>query len=580
MKKRILSLFLVLLLALPMLCLPVSAEVPLVAALYAKSDEVEKGTFEVYCYIQTTLETFDPIMVTIGYYTSDNILVNYNDYIITDADTQMQTLSVDIPASVASGDYVKATAMKKDSLEPVPISNGGLKVYCTKPPVNIDTVFEGMNERYYTISSPDGSLSVSKRVVSVSDEGTLFRLKDMTEGYVAFEDYTTPRYRLEYTTDSGVRVYFYSAGNAKQRWIMEEYNQGYALKNANGGYLAIKDGEAVMQDEKYEWAIEYAGETPFSMITSTDAFKLFTEAEQQRIIDICTSIGADAMPYATNNDSFLDDCEAVFTKVYYGNYTPEAAKAAILSAVSKQVIGELAESGFYYPLQSFPGGDATITQTSPVKTKHVMWDLVEENGVIYSASTEHPYTGEAINCYRIDVTYKTSDTTQTVAVYCVDPDFANVQTAINALGKFPYAYRKNIKNMYVYLSTTTSTYNCGGDELFVRLNGTANETAMIKSFAHELGHSNDYMANGDSSNRASHWSQGAKWTQAVSDDIATISNYGNSNSDEGFAEFARLYWLCYGNRDLQIGIKQLFPNRFASFQRMLTKIGLTGDILY
>jgi hypothetical protein len=53
-----------------------------------------------------------------------------------------------------------------------------------------------------------------------------------------------------------------------------------------------------------------------------------------------------------------------------------------------------------------------------------------------------------------------------------------------------------------------------------------------------------------------------------------------SDSDEGFAEFARLYWLSYGNRDLEIGVKQLYPNRFSSFNRMLTKIGCTGEILY
>ncbi len=572
MKKRILSLFLILLIVISAFNITSFAAQ---ASVYASmsSTSLTSGTLSATVYLSGEQN----VKITLGYYSKDDILLDCTS--TTLSPSQMTVLSLEIPDSVQGSDYAKIVAMYPDTLEPVQVSGTNI-IYCTKPVTGVETVFEGMNERYYTISSPEGSLSVSKKVVSIAEEGTLFRLKDMQEGYVAFEDYTTPRYRLEYAENDGVRVYFYSAGSAKQRWIMEEYNSGYALLNANGGYLAIKDGAVTMQDEKYEWTLTFAGETPFSLMTSSDAFKLFTKKEQQRIIEICTSIGADAMPYAPNGESFLDDCEEVFTRLYYGKYTPEEAKAQIRSAVSKQVIGELAESGFYYSLPDFPGGDATITQTAPIKTTHEMWDLVEENGVIYSASADHPYTGKPINCYLINVTYKTSDTTQTVKVYCVDPNFANVQTAINALGKFPYAYRQHIKNMYVYYSSTTSTYNCGGEELFVRLGGTANETSMIKGFAHELGHSNDYMANGDLNNRASHWSQGTKWQLAVEDDITTISNYGNTNSDEGFAEFARLYWLCYGNRDLEIGIKQLFPNRFASFQRMLTKIGLSGEILY
>ena len=583
MKKRFLSLFLILSLVLSAVPVFANAEATTVKASFTQA-EIALGTINAEV---SALGITDTVTFTLGYY-SDNALVSCASALVSEDSSQ--TITLDTPDIVKDGDYAKIIAYNAATLEPYPITEGNSIIYCNQTKV---ATYSGMNEKYYTLDSANGSIAVeeyqdvnalgkpvTRRRIIVSDTGSSFRLKDMTEGEYAFEYSALARMRLEYTESDGIRVYYYSAGSAKQRWILEEYNNGYAIRLSGGNYLAIKDGTVTMQDEKYEWALTFAGETPFTLMTSTDGFKLLSEKQKQRVIEICTSVGADAMPYAPNNDSFLDDCEAVFTRLYNGNYTPEEEKAQILSAVSSKVIGELAESGFYYSLQSFPGGDAEITQTTPVKTKHVMWDLVEENGVIYSASTEHPYTGAAINCYLINVTYKTEDTTQTVAVYCVDPDFANVQTAISALGKFPYAYRKNIKNMYVYYSSTTSTYNCGGDELFVRLKGTANETAMIKSFAHELGHSNDYMANGDVNNRGSHWSQGTKWQLAVEDDIATISNYGNSNSDEGFAEFARLYWLCYGNRDLQIGIKQLFPNRFASFQRMLTKIGLSGDIIY
>lgn len=579
MKKRILSILLVFAIALSSFCLTAAAqEEELSATIFFGSSELVSGTISANCYFS---EEVDGIYAFIGYYNSDNILLDYSDYTLTGVTSQV--LSIDIPESVTIGDFVKVVVLNESSLEPVDFF-GINTLYCTKGLVtDVETVFDGMNERFYTLDSPEGSLSVSKRVVSVAEKGTPMRLKDMAEGEIAFEDYTQPRYRLEYTESSGIRVYYHSVGGAKQRWTMEEYNNGYAIAHSSGGYLAIENGEPVISDERFEWSLNYCGETPFTLMTSLDGFKLLTAEEQQRVIEICTSVGADSLPYSATSTgtSFLSKIEDTFTTLYLNRKTTSAEeqKAQILSAVTRPVMGELVDY-HYSETPTFPGGDAVITQTNPIKTTHEMWDLVEVNGVIYSASTEHPYTGAPINCYRIDVTYKTSDTTQKVSVYCVDPNFANVQTAITALGKFPYAYRQHIKNMYVYLSTTTSTYNCGGEELFVRLTGTADEIAMIKGFAHELGHSNDYMANGDVNNRASHWSQGTVWQNAVTDDMATISTYGNSNSDEGFAEFARLYWLSLGNRDLQIGIKQLYPNRFASFQRMLTKIGCSEDVIY
>ncbi|MBQ6795192.1 MAG: hypothetical protein IJO83_03490 [Clostridia bacterium] len=582
MKKKLLSLFLTVIMLFSALPVLADSQMPTLNAVF-NDENITLGTISAEV---SALDATDGVAFTIGYY-SGGAMVCCRSVTLNNG---TQTITLDTPDIVKEGDFAKIIAYNPSTLEPYTITNGNPVIFCNQTKV---ATYSGMNERYYTLDSALGSLTVEKytetnamgkpvtrRRIIVSDNGTPFRLKDMTEGEYSFEYAETPRMRLEYTESDGLRVYYYSAGSAKQRWLLEEYNTGYAIRLSGGNYLAIKDGAVCMQDDKYEWALTFAGETPTTLMTSLDGFGLLTQKQQQRVMEICTSIGADAMPYAPNNDSFLDDCEAVFSRLYNGNYTPEEEKAQILSAVSTRVVGELAESGFYYSLPAFPGGDATITQSAPIKTTHVMWDLVEENGVIYSASEEHPYTGAPINCYLINVTYKTEDTTQTVKLYCVDPSFANVQTAINALGKFPYAYRQHIKNMYVYLSTTTSTYNCGGEELFVRLKGTATEQAMIKSFAHELGHSNDYMANGDVNNRSSHWNQGTKWQLAVEDDIATISNYGNSNSDEGFAEFARLYWLCYGNRDLEIGIKQLFPNRFASFQRMLTKIGCTGEILY
>ncbi len=579
MKKRILSLFISIVLILSVFpVMSSAAELKGQLGFATTETALNPGNMMAVCYLSST--PTDEVLFVAAYYLADGTLASFVSDTVTDK--KLHKLTLTIPDTVSFGDYAKVIAFNKRTFEPVkPTTIISRELFCSKAILkDVETTYEGMNERYYTIESEDGSITISGSELSVSETASPFRLKDMTEGEVAFEDYITPRYRLTYNADNGILLENYKVGDSTQRWILEEYNEGYSIALSDGGYLAIENGALTISDDKYQWSLNLRGETPFTIMTGLDGFKSMTSAEKTRVTEICTSVGIEVFPAMdSSGKSFLDTLEETFVSIYLNrdNLTAEEEKEQILSAVSEPVMGSLVG---YSPVPTFPGGDAVITQKAPAKTTHVMWDLVEENGVIYSASDAHPYTGAPINCYRIDVTYTTEDTTQNVAVYCVDPDFANVQTAINALGKFPYAYRQHIETMYVYLSGNTSSFNCGGKELFVRLTGVSDESGMIQGFAHELGHSNDYMANGDINNRASHWSQGTKWQSAVNDDIATISTYGNSNSDEGFAEFARLYWLSYGNRDLQIGIKQLYPNRFASFQRMLTKIGCEEDVLY
>ncbi len=579
MKKRLLSLlisFVLIISAFPV----VSSAAQLKGQLgFATTDTaLNPGNMMAVCYLSST--PTDEVLFVAAYYLADGTLVSMVSDTVTDK--KLHRLTLTIPDTVSFGDYAKVFAFNKRTLEPVtPTTIISRELICSKAIIkDVATTYTGMNERYYTIESAEGSITASGAELSVSDTPSPFRLKDMSEGMVAFEDYETPRYRLTYNAENGIMLKNYVVGDSSQQWIMEEYNDGYSIAISEGNFLAVENGELVISHDEYSWELNLKGETPFTIMTGFDGFKSMTASQKKRVTEICTSVGAEVFPAMDSSGrSFLDELESKFVSIYLNQdkLTAEEEKAQILEAVSQPIMGSLVS---YSPVPTFPGGDATITQKDPEKTKHEMWDLVEENGVIYSASDAHPYTGAPINCYRIDVTYTTENTTQNVAVYCVDPNFANVQTAISALGKFPYAYRQHIENMYVYLSGNTSTFNCGGKELFVRLTGISDESGMIQGFAHELGHSNDYMANGDIDNRASHWSQGAKWTEAVSDDIATISTYGNSNSDEGFAEFARLYWLSYGNRDLQIGVKQLYPNRFASFQRMLTKIGCEEDVIY
>jgi hypothetical protein len=538
------------------------------------ADSLSSGSLKVGVVIPATFE--DDIIVSCGYYDSDGTLLSFSPSVVSPASLTVSKyviryIDMEIPSTVSNEQYVKTIAMFKSSLEPITVSDNTIS--CNSEYVlGVDTVYDALSERYYTLDSALGSISANKKVISVSDTATPLRIKDMGDGEYAFEDTTQPRYRLRCEGDA-VDLYYYLSSYAAQRWKIEKYASGYSIESSLGGYLAIEDSNVVISSEKYEWQLNLVGETPFSLMTSLDGFKLLSSAEQQRVIDICTSVGADLFPAAvTSGSSWLDSREKEFSSLYYSrkSLTAEEQRDKILEIVSTPFFS-LVE--YYKIADEFPGAAEETVQSDPVKTKHVVWDIVEENGVYYSADDDHPYVGDEINCYLIKVTYKTGSQTQTVNLYCIDPEFENVQNTITALGKFPYNYRKFIKNVYVYKSTTTSTYNCGSEELFVRLMGEATATDIEKGIAHELGHSVDYNANGNPNTNSTHWCQGSAWQSYVADDIATISTYGNSNYYEGFAEFSRLYFFCYGDRDMQIGIEQLYPNRFASFERLLTKIG-------
>lgn len=534
--------------------------------------ELTPGKIMASVYVSSSSD--ERLIFSLGYYDSDGTLLDFSPKVLDAGVSGLNYLFITVPSTVTDSQYIKVIGMTAESMQPISISNSTL-VYMDPYILGVETAYTGLSERYYTLDSPNGSIDVENTAAAVSESGTPLRLKDMAEGEYAFESALSPRRRLTYK-DGSVSRSLYISGSSAQRWKLEEYGSGYAVAHSDGGYLAIENGEVVVRDEKYEWSLTLYGETPFTLMTSLDGFKLLSEEERQRVIEICTSIGADVFPSAvTTGSSWLDSREASFKDLYYSRYdmTAEEQRDKILEIVSQPLFGDLVS--YYTISETFPGCAASVTQSDPVKTKHIMWDLVEVDGEYFSDDGEdHIYdANNPINCYVITVTYKNETSSQTVNVYCVDPDFENVQNTITAFGNFPYNYRKYIKNIYVYAPTNANSYNCGAEELFVRLSGVTNVKNIMLGIAHELGHSVDYNANGNPDNTSSHWCQGSAWQGYVKADIATISTYGSSNYYEGLAEFSRVYFICYGDRDLQLAIQQLYPNRYASFERLLTKIG-------
>ncbi len=519
--------------------------------------------------------------ISLGFYGADGELGEFSAAL---AATELKygfnmadaVLTADVPAELEDGDSIRAIVMDAETLMPVDTANSTLTYRA--PQTDVETGYTGIYERYYTLDGADGSLAVvqegSRKYLRAESAGTPFRLKDMDEGFVAFVDSTDSQRRLQSSGGvSGRGIYGYG-GSTAMLWRLESAEGGkYYVRGYDGDYLALEGGEAVMREAPYPFSLTKKGESPFTLMTSLDGFRLFTEAEQQRIIDICTSVGAGVFPRGTAagaGTTFLDRLESSFTKIYdnAASTDAEAQKSAILEALQTPIYPGLAD---FINLNPLKGGGAEVSVAEPVDEELYIWDL-----------------GFGVH-KRIDVTYKTDEATQVLPFYTDDPSYENVQNAINALAKFPYNYRKYLEKVCVYASPDeNSAYYCDGPVLTVRLRGIVDAEMMARSFAHELGHSIDMAGGENYQDKATHWCQTDEWQRAFADDIVIVSDYGNMFYDdpndvenygkrnyyEELAEFARLYFQCCGNRDREIGLKQLFPNQYKSFGRLLERSGM------
>jgi len=474
-----------------------------------------------------------------------------------------EDISINI-SNISKGDYVKVIALEATRLKPYTYYNSNTLYAPDDFILGVQTGYKGIYERYYTLSAGEGNLDYQGGSFVINSKGSrVFRLKHMGDGKVAFEDYIS---KMRITNDGGLKMKDYDPYTPAQHFVLEENQNYYAVKSAlDGKYLSFKNNTVSLGNEPCYFSLNLVGETPFTLATSLPGYYLLDEAQKQRMEEIYTSVGA-GLFYYTNpleGSTILKRGEELFTYLYKNraNMTAQEQKDAILAEMAKPVFQ--GTCGGRYEILPLPDGDAEVTLSEPVRTRHVIWDLTE-NG--------EPFTGQEIDCYEIKVTYKTETTTQTVNLYCVDPTFENIQNAAIALGKFPYNYRKYIKNLYVYYSTA-NTFNCGGEELFVRVSFIMDVKSIVDMIAHELGHSVDIASGGNQNDTSTHFCQSAIWQDGVKNDIITVSDYGILNYYEGFAEFSRLYFECYGKQDMEAALKQLFPGQYSAFKVLLDRIG-------
>ncbi len=511
--------------------------------------------------VQTVVSKSDgKYLASLGYYDSHGKLTDFSAKTVTVAPMGQfalgsATLSLDVLRELEDGASVRVIVMDARTLEPMTVNNSTL-VY-KAPVTDADTGYDGIYERYYRIVGDGGEIKSDGAALSVADEGTSYRLKNMGGGWVGFADGN----RRIYNNEGAPGRRLYGFGSTTMLWRLVPEGDGYYIQSYDGGYLAIDGGEVALTDEPYPFTLIKTGETPFTLATATEGYKLLTEAQKQRLTEICTSPGATALPNGTNGKSLLDIVEDALTVVYdtSGSTSPEEQKAAILAAMGTTVSYNAAGTNEINAVKitDLPGGDAEISQSGPVKEKIYIWDTGEKE---YS---------------RLDVTYTGFGHSQTVKFYYDETGETNVRTAIQALARFPWEYRQFIQQVNVYVPASSFTYNCDGKILTVRVTDGTNVESMARNFAHELGHSIEFLANGAAYEKPeTHWCHSEEWQKAIEDDILPVSEYGSSNSDEGLAEFARLYFQSWGSHDLMEGVKTLYPNRYASFNKLLKNIGM------
>ncbi len=569
--KKLTALMLIAVLIFSAVPLTEAAEKTTVFGAVFSANSLSAGEFTAEVNIVSSVE--DSVIVSLNYYEKGGSLLDFDiktaelsrGSIFFEADT---AVSLDIPETVSEGDFVKVVVMSKESLKPYsPINEN--KLSCIG---DVKPQYTGFSERYYTIDSSEGSLALTSltgtanRDIIVADKGSVFRLKDMGEGQYAFENGEKSTDRLKQNSDTEPRMGIYLPGNATQRWILTPKDGGYYIQSvSNNKYLAIENGAAVLSEKQFVFQLNLSGETPFSLATTLEGYKLLSAREKKRMTEIFTSVGASVFPDGGNRTSYLARSEKALSELYNNRFdlSDKEQKEKLLEIMSAPLFYDASHPAICVvgSIPELPDTTVKVTQTKPKATKHEIWDLCGQ--------------GETVDCYLIEATYKTDNSTQTVNVYTPDPSFGNVQHAIEALGFFPYNYRKRIVNMYVYQSNG-NTYNCGGEEMFVRLPNVVTVESIAIGFAHELGHSMDMTINGVYVK--DYWCQGEEWQSAVKNDMVTISSYGNTNKYENLAEFSRLYISSYDDRDRMLGVKQLFPEQYESFTKMLEKAG--GPVLY
>lgn len=405
---------------------------------------------------------------------------------------------------------------------------------------------------------------------SVKDNSAKFLVRNMGDGSHAFvckssnNRMTTPS-----TIMQGIASAGYAVNDNSQHWILEksenysEDNLSYYIKHIdNGNYIgkALLGSNLTLRAEsgKAEFVFEpLYGESPLYMVSLTEAYNRLTDRQRFMIESVYESVAGDIFGRYGGHSEWTPRIrmDNLFNEILNGTLTIEEQVAKFNEFLTGSANGYIYDGQASYEAVSvsLPGTAGLYWEIDGgTAGTYDFWRGTELAGVLYK-----------LTIYEADGTVQ-----QTINLYVHNDGIAqkNAETFKNIIVQIPYEFRVHLKNVKVR-SDSANSYNGGGNDMYIRLNWSPDANSMRSTVVHELGHIIDSQ-NGS-------WSSGSGWVAAKSADMYSASGYANTSNAEDFAEFARMYFTCYGNADMQRGLQIIMPERYASFGR-LRKNNMSG----
>ncbi len=427
--------------------------------------------------------------------------------------------------------------------------------------------YNGFAGRYYGITANGKYIrgnvgKLSADYTAVSDDSAKFLPRDMADGTFALLCRSSNRRITTASLNSQLTSGDYATNDKTQHWYMEESENytpqhlSYYLRSAdNDVYIGLSGGYLAAVDEanKVELVFDPLNdESPLYQVSRTAAYGRLTTAQRKRIVTLYETVAGDVFDRYNSSDyvnwTFRSRLDKAFAEVLSGSLSEDEQYeklAAMLTGDNGHVIQNLDS---YRLSQSLPGTENLRYEIDDgVYGNYNFWRGEMQDGTMYTLQI---FDGDELQ--------------QTIKLYVQDDENEiskqNFQTFLSVITKIPHIYRRNIMTARIREDNANS-FNCGYSDLYIRLSYHMGDTSrMLATLTHEMNHSLD-QANG-------YWSHGGAWAKAMADDMIMVSSYARASKDEDFAEFGRLYAMCYDNQDRQKALQLLFPNRYASYWRL------------
>lgn len=453
------------------------------------------------------------------------------------------------------------------------VSDGVYSDYCfTGENFAVESVkesvkYSGLAGRYYALELPSSAVYVrgnngylTADYKTVKDNSAKFMVRNMGDGSFAFEC-ASSKNRITDSGEEKLRSLGYSMNDTSQHWLLEKSesytseNQTYYLRNmSTDQYLSLSGKNLAPGLEENKTELRLVGiddDSKLVQVSEKGCYELLEKAERKRIETLYSSVAGDAFGrYGVDGEWTLRiRIENVFDEILEGDLTDEEGAQklkGLLYASNNHLFQNSANSGAVSA--SLPGVDgATAKKGEGTDGSYDFWRGTKLSG------TKYPL-------YIYD---KDGNLQQTINLYVHNDSTAkhNADSFCSIVAQIPQPMRKYLKNVKIR-NDTANSFNAGGTDLYIRVNWKQTGEQVKSTVFHELGHILD-------SNAASGWwSNGGGWKAAMEKDMICASEYARSSNAEDFAEFNRLYFGCWGNRDKQIALQIVFPQRYASYYRL------------